>query len=221
MLLDRLKVHLFASLAVWGLVLTACVYDPDERCGPNQQYIGNDACSCSPGFILNDSGTCVACGKHETERNGSCECDDGYARATPTAACTPKPSGLGDACDDASPCNSAEFSDCHAVAGGDGYCTKACTSASDCSGGYRCQLSGDSGYCRRPATGYGDSCKTSEDCAGKEASFCETLQSHVCIVSCEAGADACFADEVCCDLSVFGGSLICVPDGKCPTQGGG
>jgi hypothetical protein len=209
---------LLVAVALW---LPGCVYDPDKRCGPNQELIANDTCVCAAGSVL-VSGVCQVCPEGEHERNGTCECQEGFARPSVGATCEPKPGGLGEECDPASAmCGSATFDVCHAVDDVLGYCTNACRSSDDCIGGFRCQDAGAHGYCRRPATGYGDACSTADDCTGNEASYCEMLQSHVCVVPCQQGGNECFEGESCCDLSVFGGSLICVPEGKCPTKAGG
>jgi hypothetical protein len=41
-----------------GLVATACVYDPDDRCGPHQEPIDNDRCVCEAGYVPGDATYC-------------------------------------------------------------------------------------------------------------------------------------------------------------------
>jgi hypothetical protein len=205
--------------ALFGVVPSACLYDADQRCGPHQVIIDNDRCACETGFVPGDSG-CVPCGDSERESNGECVCVDGYARASEGASCEPIPEELGAACDTATlPCESATYPVCHATDGTSGYCTSACTSSDDCNGGYKCHEAGADSYCRRPPTGYGTSCDTADECSDGEATFCETIQSHVCLVPCSAGkTDVCFEGEVCCDFVLF--NPICVPNDACSPKGG-
>lgn len=197
----------------------ACVYDADERCGPHQQLIDKDRCICELGFVPGKAG-CVPCGEHELASNGACVCAADYARPADGAACEPIPAALGAACDtDASPCADGPYGLCHVTSGTAGYCTKACSSDDDCEGGYRCHEDGTEGFCRRPPLGYGDSCKAQADCAAGEATYCETLQSKLCLVPCAAGkTDVCFEGEVCCDFVVF--EPICVPSNACTDKSG-
>jgi len=203
-----------------GLLPVACVYDASDRCGPHQHLITYNRCECDDGYAAGDSG-CEPCGDHEKSANGACVCIDGYARAADGAACEPIPEELGAECDpdSADACTSAKYSICHASDGSLGYCTNACSVDKDCDGGYRCHTDASGSYCRRPPVGHGDSCQSDDDCAGKEATFCETIQSHVCLVACSAGhTDACFEGEVCCNFVLF--APICVPGDACTSNGG-
>jgi hypothetical protein len=212
-----------SGLVCWGTLLgllpLACVYDDAQRCGPHQTLISNDRCTCDPGYVPAVEG-CVPCGDHEQEANGECTCVEGYARPADAAACEPIPEALGADCDtESAPCTNAAYPLCQVTAGTHGYCTKACAGSDDCDGGYKCHAVGDNGYCRRPPTGYGASCSSDDDCAGNEASFCEQLQKHVCLVPCSAGhTDVCFEGESCCDFVLF--APICVPAAACTDNGG-
>jgi hypothetical protein len=55
------------------------------------------------------------------------------------------------------------------------------------------------------------------DCAGKEASFCDAVMTHQCLVpGCTLTPDNCFEGTQCCDLSMFTGTTLCVAKGTCP-----
>lgn len=202
-----------------GVAPSACVYDAGQRCGPHQTEIDKDRCICEMGYVPGTAG-CIPCGEHETASNGACVCDAGYARPADGAACAPIPAELGTACDsDSAPCAAGPYPLCHVTEGTSGYCTNACRDAQDCDGGYKCHEAGSDSYCRRPPLGYGDSCQSDDDCAGGEATYCETLQSNLCLVPCAAGkTDGCFEDEVCCNFVVF--EPICVPNDACREKGG-
>lgn len=213
--------RLTALLGITGLAslwASACVYDPDERCGPRQVLIDNDRCVCEAGFVPGEGG-CVTCGENEQESGGECLCVEGYARPAEGAACEEIPDQLGLACDaDSEPCAEGEYSLCHVTEGTSGYCTSACSSDDDCSGGYRCHEAGADSYCRRPPLGYLDDCKSDADCADGEATYCETLQENKCLVPCSAGnTDVCFEGEVCCNYVIF--TPICVPQSACAPNG--
>jgi hypothetical protein len=74
--------------------------------------------------------------------------------------------------------------------------------------------------CKTGPSGYGTACTTDQDCAGFDASHCETLQAHVCVVSpCQKSPDSCTGGQTCCDLSSLGIPLsLCTPAGQCPVQ---
>lgn len=68
-----------------------------------------------------------------------------------------------------------------------------------------------------PPSGQGEPCETAQDCADKEASYCETLQAHVCLVpDCEVGGQGCSEGFSCCDLTTFELPTLCVREGSCP-----
>jgi hypothetical protein len=200
-----------------GLIATACVYDPDDRCGPHQEPIDNDRCVCEAGYVPGDGG-CVPCVENEMERNGECVCVDGYARPADGAVCEEIPAALGGECTAAGDECDSDYPLCHSSDDGAGYCTNACSTSDECDGGYRCQEMGDEGYCRRPPVGYGDKCSSDDDCAGGDATYCEVFQENICLVPCSAGnTDVCFVGEVCCNFVLF--EPICVPADACAPNG--
>lgn len=193
---------------------TACLYDASDRCGPHQVSISDDRCVCEDNYVPSTSG-CVACGENERSSSGACVCIDGYARGSDAQACEPIPAELGAECDtDSAPCpEGTAYPLCRVTDGTSGYCTNTCESSDDCEGGYKCQDSGDERFCRRPPLGFGDSCESDEDCTG-EATACETVMSHLCLVPCAAGDSAgCFVGDVCCGF--LGDFVVCVPSEAC------
>jgi hypothetical protein len=68
-----------------------------------------------------------------------------------------------------------------------------------------------------PPTGVGLECTSDADCAGTDATYCETLVSHACVVQgCSVEENDCFEGNECCDLSAFGMPTLCVLEGRCP-----
>lgn len=211
----------FAWLLLATPLLPACLVDPDQRCGTHQILQGA-ACACEAGYGL--SGTqCVACAANEVGSLEGCECAAGYGRTDPALPCTPT-AALGLACSADADCTDPLFGYCAAPDQG-GYCTHAdCASSADCSNDYSCNQRGTRSFCQRPPTGYGDACESSADCAGFEASYCESLSAHACLLSgCKSNPSICPGDWACCDIPLLGNSL-CLPHselsgGNCP--GGG
>lgn len=217
-----------ASLAtgvlVWGLIGLpglACTFDPSNRCGDHEVVYGDNArCICAAGYALSGH-ECVACGEHEVAGPTSCVCADGYARPSATSGCVLTPTGLGAVCDaQSAPCTAGTFGYCAVTSGTAGYCTTSgCAADTDCAGGYACDTSGTPAFCRRPPVGAGIACQSSTDCAGTEATYCDTAVSHVCLVEkCTLTPNNCFIGTACCDLSSFGvPNPVCLPQGACPT----
>ena len=204
--------------------IAGCVYDPNRRCDPGQRYNGF-SCLCAANAILVNGGQCVACGANEVAGTDGCVCAQGTARQSPDAGCEPLPADQGAACDTATtPCNSdSTYNYCFAASGSGGYCTTSdCASdaGAACSGGYVCEVSASPSYCRRPPIGLGISCTSAADCAGTEATLCDTVFSNECQVQgCTLSPNNCFPGWDCCDLSSYGigVSTVCVPAGECPT----
>lgn len=152
-----------------------------------------------------------------------CQCKAGYVKPAAGDVCEPAPMGLGAECDVTAPtsCSSdPEFTHCEAGADSKGYCTKTdCSSAADCSGGYACDMAVTPSVCRRPPKGLSMSCASDADCAGTEATYCDTFVTHSCLVQgCNLTADDCFIGFECCDLSSFGiAQPLCVAAGACTT----
>lgn len=204
---------------VLALVPVGCLYDSKHRCGNNQHEIEYDRCVCDDGFIADKYG-CHACGDKEEVKQNACVCVEGYGRTSTDGPCEPLPETQGIACNDTDmPCPAGEFELCHIDSGAEGYCTNSCKSDDDCVNDYRCHDLGADSFCRRQATGHGDECASDDDCAGKEADYCEVIQSHLCLVRCSAGNTAgCFEGESCCDFAIF--NPICVPTTECMKNGG-
>jgi hypothetical protein len=217
----RLQIPRHVLLALTPLIAAfqGCIFDADDRCGEGQVIYGDDVrCVCAEGATWTEEG-CVPCGENEVPDATGCTCESGFVRPTPDAACEPVP-GLGDDCDTESvPCTEPDYPYCQVVSGTAGYCTASdCTTSSDCPAGYACETSGSPRFCKRPPVGAGESCESSADCAGTEATFCETFTTHQCLVEgCSLAPDDCFEGNTCCDLSQFGLPTVCVPEGTCPS----
>jgi hypothetical protein len=214
-----------AALTVVALsvaALAACLVDPDHRCGEHQALDG-DRCVCAEGYGLVDD-ACVKCGKHEVGSLSGCACEDGYVRASPDGACE-EMQALGAACQDDDDCADDAYARC-AMDGDEGYCTSDCDSSDDCetSVDYACNERVSEPFCERPPSGLGTACDGADECADFEASYCEVLSEHLCLVNgCKEDAERCHGDWVCCDLPILATSL-CVPpaqleDGNCPVAG--
>lgn len=194
------------ATSVW--TKTGCV-----PCGLNE-VPGASGCVCKAGYgRAAAADACVACGINEvTGTTGACECAPGYARASAQAACALTSAAPGAACDAvASPCGGDTFKYCYAFAGTKGYCTtEGCTRVTDCPTGYACNLSGATSFCQK--VGLGLACNSSSDCAGTEATYCDSTASRVCLIQgCNLTADNCPTGYECCDMSTSGLSQpLCV-----------
>jgi hypothetical protein len=207
--------HAIALAAVFGSSQAGCLYDPDEPCGKDLDVYGDKLrCVCPEGTAYTPTG-CVTCGEHEIAGPTGCDCVEGYVRPSPNAACAEIPGGLGADCDpDASECE-APYDLCEPTTDG-GYCTSACATMDDCEGGYACN---EASVCQRPPVGLGTACTGPADCAGTEATYCDTFVTHACQVQgCQVDPNDCFFGYECCDLSGFGISEpVCVTTGACPS----
>jgi hypothetical protein len=217
-----------AAMAVGLLALAGCIVDEsgDHRCDAHQVLIKKKTdvyCTCAPTAIPSDAGFgCTPCGAHEIAESGACVCESGYARLSPTSACTQIQVGqvvLGQPCSSDAECG-GDYPLCASTTSG-GYCTSTgCTSHSDCSSPWYCESGASPSYCHMPPTGLGVSCASDADCAGFDAAYCELGQSHTCLISeCASAPDKC-KSWACCDLSAFLGTSLCVPQdqlqgGKC------
>jgi len=206
----RYALGLFALL---GALPSACVYDASDRCGPHQVMYQDLRCVCDAHSAPTATG-CVPCGADEVPGATGCVCKPGYSKQDAAAACEPTPMGLGTACDASTPCTDPEFMHCEG-ADGHAYCTNTgCASSADCTGGYACDVSVTPSVCRRPPLGLSMSCSSQADCAGTEATFCDTFMSHTCLVQgCSLAPDDCFAGWQCCDFGLP--QPLCVPQGAC------
>jgi hypothetical protein len=216
--------QVIAPVITLFLPVVACVYDSDNRCGEGQalETEGTETCICAKGYATTPTG-CVLCPENEEPGATGCVCKAGYSKPTADAPCAQAGVGMGATCDATSiPCTDATYNHCHAVSGTAGYCTtQGCTSDADCSGGYMCDLSATPAYCRRPPLGFGKACSTDADCAGTEATYCDSFMTKTCLVQgCTLEPDNCFSGTECCNLSAFGvAQPLCVllSNGGCTT----
>jgi hypothetical protein len=196
---------------------SGCFYDSDHRCDSTQRF--DDAagvCICREGSVPGAHG-CISCGEHETAQGDNCVCVEGYAKPAEGGACALIPEALGAECDPTAPACDSRYPSCHATSNALGYCTTECTSSAECTGGFVCDTSGNPPYCQRPPVGVGQKCTSNADCASFEATYCESLQSHVCLVQgCTKTPNDCFPGNDCCDLTSVGLPTVCVPAGTCP-----
>ena len=209
-----------ALLAATSALSSSCLVDADHRCGTHQVLQG-DLCACETGYGLTGN-QCLACGANEVGSLTGCDCAAGFTRGDAGQPCSA--SGLGQACAQDTDCTDPSFSYC-ASAAQNGYCTRPdCTSSVDCTNDYSCNQRGARSFCQRPPTGFGTTCQSNADCAGFEASYCESLSSHSCLQNdCKSDPSVCPGDWGCCDIALLGQSL-CLPageldGGQCPAGG--
>lgn len=219
-----------AKQCLWGAplaigVLPACLVDLDARCGEHQHYdSAQGVCLCDADAELVGN-ACVLCAEHEVGSPDGCVCVDGYVRPTATDGCQAL-AGLGEDCSSDAECGEAEYAYCRLEAGASsGYCTaRDCAGGAACPGDYSCNAREAVSFCQRPPSGLGQACSSSDDCAGNEASYCETVVAKSCVVNgCASDPDKCYGDWVCCDIGLLSQSL-CVPPsqleaGNCPAGG--
>lgn len=201
--------------------LSGCIYDGDDVCGPHQQLTVDGACVCEEQAapIAGEAG-CVPCSATEVPGAEGCVCAPGYARPASGEACTALPAGLGADCDPGAACSDATFSHCQSAVDSGGYCTSTdCTTSDDCPAEYACDTAAEPSYCKRPPVGQEQPCATHDDCAGYEATYCESFQVHQCLVQdCTLVPDSCHEGWECCDLSTLGlDERLCVRVDQCPT----
>ena len=223
-IMNLLRLRLVRALFVASassLLASACIYDADNRCGPHQHLGDLSSCICDDGLVQQGQ-DCVPCGENETWQSGVCVCSDGYTRAdSDGGACVL--GGPGSSCDlSASPstCQGADFTICRDHGEGDGYCTTTCEKDADCPHGFACDTTVTPATCKSAAVGEGDACTSSADCVGKDATYCETVLVHKCLVSgCSTDNPiSCSEGWDCCDTRPLGLNMtLCVPEGQCPT----
>ena len=209
-----------AAFALLGVLPGGCVYDSANRCGAHQVMYGDASrCVCDTASVTTATG-CTPCGEHEVPSASGCTCEAGYSKPSTDSACVETPSGLGTPCDATTPCTDATFDYCGTGADGSGYCTTSgCATPDDCSGGYACNTTASPSFCERPPVGAGAACTSDADCAGTEATYCDTVFSHSCLVrDCVVSPNNCFSGTECCDLSSLGvAERLCIPAGACMT----
>jgi hypothetical protein len=198
----RAAAALFGSLAV--LAFASCVYDSNNRCGPHQvlKTDPSEQCVCDEHSVGTADG-CVPCGTNEVVGATGCECAAGFGKSSLDEPCT-----LGAIADAGSPNDQGD-------AGTPAAQAVACTSDADCTGA-ACDSKVTPSVCRTPPVGLGKTCSTSSDCAGTEATFCDTVVTKACAVEgCSLAPDNCFPGYVCCDLSKYGISTKLCALGQC------
>lgn len=214
---NRLGYTLVATFLALNLV--SCLYDADHRCGANEHVASLGSCECNDGFALQGN-QCLPCQANEVWQAGTCVCAAGYARDGDAGACVLSSAGM--ECDATAPssCADPKFNVCR-PANGSAYCTTDCASDTDCPHGFTCDSTTSPSTCETFALGQGDSCTSDADCVGKDATYCENIQSHVCLVEgCSTTSPlSCSEGWTCCDLHSVGlAKTLCVPEGKCITQ---
>jgi hypothetical protein len=207
-----------------SLLLTAgCVVsEGNAACGENQVEVNGDGahyCLCKPGFIIDDDAVgCKACGENEESKRNECVCKEGYVRTD--GVCTM--SSLGAACDSDAQC-AGDFPIC-VMEDAAGYCSsEGCSTSGDCQPMWFCDRQAEPATCKKPPNGYRQPCEAAADCAGTSATFCDTFQSHSCLIQgCGVGAP-CPGDWSCCRIMLLGVSLCIEPSGlaqgACPAGG--
>ncbi|HEY6876477.1 MAG TPA: hypothetical protein VI299_00610 [Polyangiales bacterium] len=206
------------------MAAAGCLIDSD-RCDVHQVKLPGDfeTCVCEPNAVFNASGVgCTPCAANEVVQNGACVCAEGFTRPSAGVAC--QPSAAGASCSASVPCGS-DFPYCVGESGPNGYCsTPGCTKNADCPVNWTCEREGSTRYCRKPVSGLGLPCETSDQCAGYDANYCEIFVAHACILQgCAVKAVECPNEWICCDLtSLFAQPIsFCIPpertkNGSCP-----
>jgi hypothetical protein len=198
--------------------LGGCAVDEADQCGPNMDYSDElRVCLCVDNAI-EVAGGCEVCGESEVvdRANNRCVCPEGQVGIE--GGMCQAIAGLGDECNDTDlACEDTVYSLCAMPGGaGTGYCTKPCMEDAECDDAYTCADWEEEPYCRS-YTGLGQSCESSDDCAGTDATVCDTFQSHTCLVGgCSLELDDCPRGTGCCDLSAYGAGTLCISPESCP-----
>jgi hypothetical protein len=165
------------------------------------------SCVCDSDAVAVPGG-CQRCAADEVPQGTKCGCAAGKTKSADNVCVTI--AGLGDPCDTTgAPCTDATYSYCDVRgAATTGTCTKLCAGNTDCGAAYTCATWEAQPYCRT-FEGLGASCASSADCVG-DAKFCDTFQTHSCVVSgCSLTANDCPRGLLCCDFSGFGLGNLC------------
>lgn len=200
-----------SALAVGASLGAACIME-DDRCGPYQVRLPDqNLCVCTMESVLNPDGPgCLPCGPNEWALDEKCVCKSGFTRPSEEALCEKSAgSTLGQPCSADAPCS--EPNPYCATVGRASYCTRTgCTTHEDCPESWVCAQEGDFRICRLQL-GFLRECTSQEDCAGTEATYCETYQIRRCLVQgCLADKSVCASRQVCCDLRQRIGVSVCV-----------
>lgn len=198
-------------IVVAGLLVlaSACIVDPDQRCGPNQTLSEFETCECNAASIWNtDQTECVPCRWDEVRVGSKCACRDGYVRHADGVRCEVD-FAAGQPPPDAPPPAMTEVPETQDLS---------CADHGECGTNEYCRPIGDAAQCSAVPTGMGEPCESDQDCADYDATHCQTF-GKVCLVSqCSMAPDDCPPDWGCCDLSTYGLDNVCVPVGTCPTN---
>jgi hypothetical protein len=189
-------------------IAAGCMYDASRPCGPNMHFDDTlEACMCDDHAAPVDGG-CQPCAADEVVVANACACPSGTSKDAANV-CTTVP-GLGDPCDATTPCDDATYSYCGMKDGATaGSCTNQCASNNDCIDSYTCATWLAQPYCM-VFDGLGKPCTTQDDCAGSDATFCDTYISHTCVVAnCTLTGNECPRGLTCCDLSNYGIENLC------------
>lgn len=201
----------------WALaaaLVSSCLVDSANLCGPNQKYddIRSTGCVCVPGSVPKEQG-CVPCLANEVVKGANCDCSPGHSRNPASKLCE------ADTISRCSPACSGEKTRCISTTDGGGYCTSdGCVSNAGCASGETCATWDSSPYCMRSPTGLGQLCASSP-CTGLDADYCApAAEMSACVVSgCDVKKNDCSVGNKCCDLSAVGlNAQLCIPPEKCP-----
>jgi len=186
-----------------------CVYNSNERCGPAMRLDATlDVCVCDDNAVITGLG-CTPCAADEIVVAGACACPSGSAKNAVNTCEIVR--GLGDACATSSECTNATYGYCAPATAGStaNTCTSTCITDVDCGATYTCATWEARPYCRA-FSGLAKSCSSQADCAGTDATFCESTQTHRCMVAgCSLTTDDCPRDTTCCDFSSYGLGTLC------------
>lgn len=206
------------AMGAWlGALATTCLSDgciiAGDKCDAHQVHLTGDydICVCEPNAAMNPSGAgCTPCGENQEIQNGACSCKAGFVKGADGASCIA--SEIGARCTADLSCITAAFPYCALDKGPEGYCTnQGCSANADCPAGWSCETApGGTRFCHRPPTGHGAPCNSSAECSSFEAKYCESLQSHTCLLEgCATSAVACPNEWGCCDYSALIGAPLC------------
>lgn len=193
------------SAGIWLAMVASvvgCLVDPDAPCGDRFTKVSDGACACPTGSIV-VGGVCSPCAEHQHSDGNQCLCDEGYEPGAGSSECV--------VADGSQPVVSPET---------DGA---GCASSAECAAGLLCDLYG-SRACVAAPSGFGMPCTKPSDCAGTEATFCDTFASRTCQVQgCAELSGVCPGDMICCSYAILSTSL-CIPGdhapgGQCPAPG--
>ena len=198
-----------AIVLVAGALLTlyACgYYDEDDRCGENMVF-NEDAhiCLCDSKSIKQGGG-CERCPSGREPAGDKCVCPTGMHEDD--AGMCEQTLGLGDTCDDDSPCTDMVYDYCAKKPdASEGTCTKRCTNDADCDETYTCADWEDMPYCKLFA-GAGTSCTMpgpDDPMCTDDAPYCFIGQCFVtgCKVTENHVTEDCPKDRKCCDVGTL------------------